>query len=146
MNLSSDRSMNPHGASPLPADLALGDLDALLCAVKSRLQTLADGVEWPLAAGLEGHRLSDHRSGDHGWGGDADAHLRNGVLECVHALGQVHAMLALEIAHRCRLEQLVIDAAAVLALATPELVPGLGLTLRMTVPLPPQDRLEARAG
>ena len=133
MNFKPDRRMNTPAASPCSAEIVLGDLDALLCAVKVRLRLLADGADRLAAA-----------SADDG----ADAHFRCGVLECVDALGQVHVMLAQEIAHRGRLEQLVVDASAVLARATPELAAGLGPTLRMGLPSVSHSpkRLQARAG
>ncbi len=146
MNLQPDGRMNTLAASPRTAEVVLGDLDALLCAVKARLRSLANGADRPAAPVMAEQ---------------ADAHLRRGVLECVDALGQVHVMLAQEIAHRGRLEQLVIDAAAVLSRASPELVAGLGLTLCVPAPVPmpgpmqlqvqapgvslPPDRLQARA-
>ncbi len=60
--------------SQLPSDILLGDIDALFCAVTSRLRCIADGSG-----------TADHP--------DANDRIRAGVLDCVAALDQVHGML-----------------------------------------------------
>jgi hypothetical protein len=110
----------------LPSDALLGDIDAMFCAVTARLRRIA-------AAGTgEASAVQ---------GLDGDDRLRAGVLECVGALDQLHALLAHEIERRHQLEQIVGDAQAALARSPPELVAMLGVTLRV----PPVGRRLAAA-
>ncbi len=112
--------------SPLRSDTLIGDIDTLLCAVKTRLLGIADGSGAPSALPPTG----------------AADHICAHVLDCVVALEQLHSMLADEVARRQRLEQtVVVDAQAALAHAPSELGAGPGPTPR----LPPNDRLIARA-
>lgn len=131
MNLQYDLRFQPPAAAPLPGDIALGDVDSLLCAVKARLRALADGVDRPHA-----ESLADH----------ADAHFRAGVLECVDALTHVHEILLQEIAERRRLAKLVIDAEAALLRGLPCASTGHGMTLHAPMPMPMPEWQAARAG
>jgi hypothetical protein len=103
----------------------IDDLDAMFCAVKTRLRHIGEGsVEPPAATAIE-----------------ANDRLCRGVLECVSALDQLHVMLAQEVDRRHVLELFVSDAQAALARVPPELAPVIGLPLRM----PPIGGLFKRA-
>ncbi len=93
-------------APGLPIDVAIGDRDALLCAVNERL-VQAVGARMaeksrPLDAGTASQLQAD-------------------VLECVAALEQLHATLAQELGRRQQLELELFDARSALAQARAEL-------------------------
>lgn len=89
----------------LPAvstDVAIGDWEELLSAVKSRLRRTVG----ELLAVLPDHQLPD-----------AAHTVQASVLECVNALDQLHLTLSHELARRQQVEREVIEAQAVLARA-----------------------------
>lgn len=106
--------------SQAAAIIVLGDLDALFSAVTARLRGIVHGAGESTAAPVN----------------DASDRVRTVVLECVSALDQLHVMLAHEVERRERLEQIVVEAQAVLAYAPPEIVAVLGPVLRV----PPNGR------
>ncbi len=108
-----------------PSDTLIDDLDTMFCAVKARLQSIGEGSVEPAATTAI----------------EANNRLCRGVLECVSALDQLHAMLAEEVERRHVLELFLNEAQAVLARVPAELAPVLGLPLRM----PPPGRRLARA-
>ena len=90
----------------LPQDIAIGDWDELLSAVKARLKHLAGE---PHAARLERPLC------------DAVGEARTGVLECVTALDQLQTTLTHELRRRLQLELEVFDVQTALAQARAEL-------------------------
>ena len=97
----------------LPADVAIGDLDDLLCAVKAKLRlTVADRLaQIPELRALQ-----------------AAAAVQASVLECVAALDQLHLTLSHELARRQELEIEVAEAKAALAEARTQLLGALPAT------------------
>ena len=83
-------------------DVAVGDLFLLHSAVTARLRLLV---------------RDDFLAGGAQRGEDAPTRIRNGVLECVAALDQLHWTLAHEVARRQLLESAAQEAQAVLARA-----------------------------
>ena len=90
----------------LPADVAVGDLDDLLNAVRAKLRlTVADRLaQIPELRALE-----------------AATAVQASVLECVAALDQLHLTFSHELARRQALEIEVAEAKAALALARAQL-------------------------
>jgi hypothetical protein len=87
---------------PASSDVAVGDLFVLHSAVTARLRLLV---------------RDDFLAGGAQRGEDAPTRIRNGVLECVAALDQLHWTLAHEVARRQLLEIAAREAQAVLARA-----------------------------
>ena len=97
----------PMARAPLPllaSDVAVGDLDDLLNAVKARLRQTIDE---PSAGTL---------------GRDVAGRVRASVLECAEALDQLHLTLTHELHRREQLELQVFDARTALAQARAELI------------------------
>src|SRR5580765_3634681 len=89
-----------HANHPASSDVAVGDLFVLHGAITARLRLLV---------------RDDFLAGGAQRGEDAPTRIRNGVLECVAALDQLHWTLAHEVARRQLLESAAQEAQAVLA-------------------------------
>ncbi|MDP3669927.1 MAG: GGDEF domain-containing protein [Telluria sp.] len=96
-----------NGSPPaVSSDVAIGDWEELLSAVKSRLRSTVG----ELLAVLPEHQLPD-----------AAHRVQASVLECVNALDQLHLTLSHELARRQQLEREVVETHAVLARARDQL-------------------------
>jgi C4-dicarboxylate-specific signal transduction histidine kinase len=93
-------------AAAVTSDVAIGDWEDLLSAVKSRLRLTVG----ELLAVLPPHQLPD-----------AAHRVQSSVLECVNALDQLHLTLTHELARREQLEREVIETQNVLAQARNQL-------------------------
>lgn len=94
------------GSTGVSSDVAFGDWDDLLCAVKARLKTTVG----ELLAKLPEHEVPD-----------AAHQVQASVLECVGALDQLHLTLTHELGRRQQLEHEVFETQAALARARDEL-------------------------
>ncbi|MEQ1685049.1 MAG: GGDEF domain-containing protein [Burkholderiaceae bacterium] len=100
-------ALSLNGSLPaVSSDVAIGDWDDLLSAVKSRLRLTVG----ELLSVLPEHRLPD-----------AAQKIQASVLECVNALDQLHLTLRHEFARREQLEREVAETQAVLARARDQL-------------------------
>ena len=97
-----------NGSSPaVSSDVAIGDWEELLSAVKARLRSTVG----ELLAELPEHQLPD-----------AAHRVQASVLECVTALDQLHLTLSHELARREQLEREVVQTQAMLARARDQLL------------------------